>query len=146
MGDYCSAQTGLEGIAGDGDPIDICVLSERTITHGDILVTAIPIGGMRMVDSNEADDKIIAVMGDDPVFGHITDVTGLPEGLVDRLVHYFLSYKDHPGSKRPRKVDIQDVYGRAEALKVIGLSLEDYIDHFDDPAKRMEKLLGELAR
>ncbi|MCA9791925.1 MAG: inorganic pyrophosphatase [Candidatus Eremiobacteraeota bacterium] len=146
IGEYCSQQSGREGIKGDGDPIDICVLSERSISHGDLLVTATPIGGIRMIDSNESDDKIIAVMHGDAVFGEVTDVTGLPEGLLDRLVHYFLSYKDLPSPTKVRKVDIDAVYGRAEALKVIGLSMEDYIEHFRDPHARMETLLRQLAR
>src|SRR5690242_8802254 len=48
-------RTGRQAIVGDGDPLDICVLTERPIPHGDILVEAIPIGGFRMIDGNEAD-------------------------------------------------------------------------------------------
>ena len=49
-------------MVGDGDPLDICVLTEKTIPHSDILLTAIPIGGFSLADGGEADDKIIAVM------------------------------------------------------------------------------------
>ena len=51
----------IPDIVGDKDPLDICVLTERSITHGDLIVPAIPIGGFRMIDGGEADDKIIAV-------------------------------------------------------------------------------------
>lgn len=44
---------------GDGDPLDICVLTDRPIQHGNILLECIPIGGFRMLDQDEADDKII---------------------------------------------------------------------------------------
>src|SRR5688500_14905883 len=54
-------RTGREDIIGDDDPLDICVLTEKHFTHGDFLLHAIPIGGFRMLDGNEADDKIIAV-------------------------------------------------------------------------------------
>src|SRR5438477_12451849 len=47
---------------GDGDPLDICVLTERTISHGGFLLHARPIGGLRMIDGDEADDKIVAVL------------------------------------------------------------------------------------
>ena len=50
-------KTGGEGIIGDSDPLDICVLSEKYITHGDILLEARPIGGLRLIDDHEADDK-----------------------------------------------------------------------------------------
>lgn len=145
VGQHCSELTGTDGIAGDGDPMDICVLSERTFSHGDFLVNAIPIGGIRMVDSNEADDKIIAVFKGDALFGEVTDVTGLPEQLVDRLVHYFLSYKDLPSPTRARRVEVDAVYGRTEALRVISLAQEDYVEKFHDPVARMERLLNQLA-
>ncbi len=35
------------GIAGDGDPLDICVLTECNVAHGNIFVNAVPIGGLR---------------------------------------------------------------------------------------------------
>jgi inorganic pyrophosphatase len=62
---YFAARASRPGVVGDGDPLDICVLTEKTIPHSDILLTALPIGGLSMVDGGGADDKIIAVMNDD---------------------------------------------------------------------------------
>lgn len=146
VGDYSAKKTGNDQIKGDGDPIDICVLSERTISHGDVLVNCIPIGGIRMIDSHEADDKIIAVMKDDAVYGAITDVTGLPEQLVERLCHYFLSYKDLPSATKARRVEIESVYGRPEALKVLQYSQEDYEDQFNNPNQRFQELIAHLTQ
>jgi inorganic pyrophosphatase len=146
VGQYSAQKTGNKEIKGDGDPIDICVLSERSISHGDVLVNCIPIGGIRMIDAHEADDKIIAVMKDDAVYGQINDVTGLPEQLVDRLCHYFLSYKDLPSPTKVRNVEIESVYGRAEALKVLQLSQEDYEDKFDNPNQRFQDLIEHLTK
>jgi len=56
VAEYCMEKTGREGIVGDDDPVDICVLTEREVTHGNIIVHAIPIGGFRMIDNGEADD------------------------------------------------------------------------------------------
>src|ERR1700755_1507214 len=61
----CMDRTKLKNIAGDKDPLDVCVLTERNFSHGDVLVQAIPIGGIRMIDQNQADDKIIAVLKGD---------------------------------------------------------------------------------
>jgi inorganic pyrophosphatase len=47
---------------GDHDPLDICVLSSHNIHAGGLLMEAIPIGGFKMIDGGEADDKIVAVM------------------------------------------------------------------------------------
>src|SRR6185503_5811006 len=88
IGQLCMKQTAKTGIIGDGDPLDICILTERTIANGNIFVTAKPIGGLLMIDHNEADDKIIAVLEGDLVFGEMTDITDVPQGLIDRLRHY----------------------------------------------------------
>src|SRR5581483_3263411 len=87
---------------GDGDPLDVCVLTDRTIARGEILLEARPIGGLRMVEGGSADDKILAVLIGDPTFGTLTDVAELPRPVVDRLRHYFLTYKTMPGETSAR--------------------------------------------
>ncbi|GKS59689.1 inorganic pyrophosphatase [Nitrospira sp.] len=120
-----------KGMIGDGDPLDICVLSEKSIPHSDILLTAMPIGGLSMADGGEADDKIIAVMKEDAVYGGMTDIRQVPLSLLDRLQHYFLTYKSAPGTIH-HKVEITSVYGREEALKVIRASHADYRGKFPE--------------
>ena len=118
-------RTGTANIEGDGDPMDICVLTEKTFAHGSFFLLAKPIGGLRMIDGSQADDKIIAILDSDLAYGHITEISECPAALIDRLKHYFLSYKQLPGDS-PRRVEIADVYGRAEALDVITRSMRDY--------------------
>lgn len=132
---YAMDKIGRQDIKGDGDPIDICILTEKAITHGDILVRCLPIGGFRMIDGNDADDKIIGVLYDDAVFGNYHDITDIPELIIDRLKHYFLTYKDLPGNKA--KTEITHIYGVSEAHDVIRCSIEDYQDKFTG----LEKLL-----
>ncbi len=141
VGALCRARTGLDGIKGDGDPLDINVLSEKSFTHGDFFVRAQAIGGLRMIDGMEADDKIIAVLESDVAYGHFKDIDACPQGLIDRLKHYFLSYKQLP-NEAPRRVEIVDVYNRAEALEVIARSMRDYRERFGAPEERV----GELRR
>ncbi len=114
---------------GDGDPLDILVLTERAITHGDIICEAIPIGGIRMIDKGEADDKIIAVLKGDSMYGKWTDISDCPKGIIDRLVHYFLTYKNIPGEEKVA-VDIDAVYNSEVAHQVILKSREDYRNMF----------------
>ena len=128
-GDEVAQRVGRSGIEGDGDPMDICVLSEKTFAHGSFFLNARPIGGLRMLDGQQADDKIIAVLDSDLAYGELTDISEVPTGLVDRLKHYFLSYKQLPGDA-PRRVEIEDVYDRAEALDVIERSMRDYKKEF----------------
>jgi inorganic pyrophosphatase len=127
---YCMEKSGRDNIIGDGDPIDICVLTEKEITHGDILVRARPIGGFRMIDGEEADDKIIAVLHNDVVYGQIKDITDAPPLVIERLKHYFLTYKDMPG-KDKSEVEITHTYGTEEAHEIIKHSLADYHQKFD---------------
>lgn len=118
-------RTGHKDIQGDGDPMDICVLTEKVITSGNLLVRAVPIGGLRMIDGNEADDKIIAVLESDLAYGEVQHLAQSPRAMVDRLKHYFLTYKQIPGEGK-RKVEIAEVYDRPEALEVIRRSMKDY--------------------
>ena len=135
----CGERTGVGGIQGDGDPMDICVLTEKNFAHGNVFLLARPIGGLRMIDGEQADDKIIAVLDSDLAFGHFKDISACPPGLVDRLKHYFLSYKQFPGDA-PKRVEIQAVYDRAEALDVVARSMRDYREEFGDPEKRITQL------
>jgi len=116
-------------IIGDGDPIDICILTEKQITHGNIIVMARPIGGFRMIDDNEADDKIIAVLNNDAFYGGFEDISDCPELVIERLKHYFLTYKDMPSTGK-RNSEITHVYGTKEAQNVIKNGMLDYRNKF----------------
>jgi len=135
----CETRVGRGGIRGDGDPLDICVLTERPAAHGDFFVHARAIGGLRMIDGNEADDKIIAVLEADVTYGHLRDIGDAPPGLIERLQHYFLSYKQLP-QEAPRRVEIAEVYNREDAWEVIRRSVEDYRTRFGAPETRIAEL------
>jgi inorganic pyrophosphatase len=125
----------LPELNADGDPLDICVFSERTIAHSDIILQAIPIGGLSFVDGGQADDKIIAVLENDAAYGDWRSITDCPQPIIERLKHYFLTYKNAPGSAVPR-CTIVGIYDRDEAQEVIRASRQDYLEWFPD--------LGEL--
>ena len=123
--------TGRDEIIGDNDPLDICILTEKTISHGNILARVRPIGGFRMIDGNEADDKIIAVLNNDAVYQDYRDISDVPELVIERLRHYFLTYKDMPGGE-VRNAEITHAYGTEEAHKVILESIKDYKNKFQN--------------
>lgn len=129
VAEFAALKSGKVVTKGDGDPLDICVLSEKTITHGDVILQAIPIGGFRLIDKGEADDKIIAVMKSDEVYESWKDITDCTEAVIDRLKHYFLTYKNIPGAEKPT-CEITHIYGREEAYEVINRSREDYKNKF----------------
>ena len=140
--DYCMAKTGRTDIRGDDDPLDICVLSSREVSHGDIIVKAVPIGGFRLIDNQEADDKIIAVLHQDDVFGDFSDVGQLPQAVINRLMHYFLTYKQLPAETH--RCEITHTYGREEALEVIRISQEDYHTAFGRLDEMLSKVLMDV--
>lgn len=112
----------------DGDPLDICVVSERPIDRGEIVLLARVVGGLQMTDDGEADDKIIGVLENDPFWGTATDIRDLPPALIDRLQHYFSTYKLLPSPKP--SADIARSYGASHALRVVEAALQDYADEF----------------
>jgi inorganic pyrophosphatase len=140
VGSFSSEKTGLS-LQGDADPLDICVLTDRPIQHGNILVECIPIGGLRMVDGGEADDKIVAVLKDDATYGNWTDISHVPASMLDRLQHYFLTYKQAPGATSSA-CSITHVYGRDEAHEVIRHSLNDYQARFGDLEQILDAALS----
>lgn len=115
-------------VRGDHDPLDICVLSSHNIHSGGLLLDAIPIGGFKMIDKGEADDKIVAVMVGDQAYGHFKDIFDLPQAEIFRLKHYFLTYKNLP--YEDAKCRIEEIYGAAHAKEVIKASMKDYADKF----------------
>ena len=127
--EFAEIKSGRKVLKGDGDPLDICVLTERTITSGDIILEAIPIGGFRMIDKGEADDKIIAVLKQDEIYGNLKDVMDCPAPLINRLKHYFLTYKNMPGQEN-KAVEITHTYGCEEAREVIMRSVQDYNNNY----------------
>jgi inorganic pyrophosphatase len=109
---------------GDGDPVDICVLSERPIARNEVIIRSRVIGGLQMIDRGEADDKLISVLDGDYMWGAARDITDVPSVLVERLQHYFLTYKLVPGERAVAR--ITSIYSRNHALKVVRAAMDDY--------------------
>ncbi|RCK73214.1 MAG: Inorganic pyrophosphatase [Anaerolineae bacterium] len=130
---YCGARVGAlasKAIKGDGDPLDICVISERPITKSEVILTARVVGGMLMIDNGEADDKILAVLDKDRFWEKAQDVADLPSVLVERLRHYFSTYKLIPGKESAAY--IESIYDAAHAMQVIEAARQDYTEMFGE--------------
>ena len=130
---YCGARVarlapGSE--KGDGDPLDICVISERPIERSEVLLRARVVGGIKLIDRGEADDKIIAVLEGDYMWDHVKDISQLAPVLVERLEHYFSTYKLIPGE--PNNLTVSGKYGYEHAKAVIEASRKDYQEAFGD--------------
>jgi len=113
---------------GDGDPLDICVFSERPITRSEVILNARVIGGLQGIDKGLADDKIISVLVNDNVWGEIEDISHLPAILVERLRHYFITYKLELGTQS--QMTIEKIYNCEHALQVVEAAMEDYYEEY----------------
>lgn len=113
---------------GDGDPLDICVITERPINRGEVILKARVIGGIQMIDNGEADDKIVAVLDNDQFWKDAKDIGDVAPALLERLRHYFETYKLVPG--QAADVSIEQIYGREHAFKVIEAAMADYTDEY----------------
>lgn len=128
---YCAdrvAALSPESRCGDHDPLDVCVISERPVARAEVILNARVVGGLPMIDGGEADDKIIAVLANDDLWADVRDLDELPSALVDRLRHYFSTYKIVPDA--PVEVSVGDAYGREHAERVIAAAIADYDEHF----------------
>jgi inorganic pyrophosphatase len=130
---YCGDRVGAlmkDAERGDADPLDICVVSERPIARSEVILNARVIGGLEMIDHGEADDKIIAVLENDPFWHKVRDIDDFPAVMVERLKHYFTTYKLSPGKKSP--VTVGKAYDLKHAQAVIKASIADYDDMFGE--------------
>ena len=84
-----------------------------------------------MVERGEADDKILAVLLGDPTYGEIVDVSQLPRPIIDRLRHYFLTYKALPGDA-PNPITVDPVYDARDARGILAAARADYAHAFPD--------------
>lgn len=105
----------------DKDPLDILILSQIKVVPM-CIVPAKVIGVMRMLDNDEADDKIIAVAEGDPSYNHFNDISELPKHFVSEMHAFFEDYK----KLENKAVIVEDFLGRDKALEILQESFDLY--------------------
>lgn len=113
--------------AGDHDPLDVLVLCQEPI-YPLTLVECYPVGVLRMTDSNEEDEKIIAIAKKDPFLNCYNDISELPAQLSAEIMHFFEVYKQLEG----KKTTIDKMMGRKEAEEVIQETIDNYKKEFEN--------------
>ena len=109
----------------DHDPLDILVISQMEFVPL-CIVRAKVIGVMQMLDSGEADDKIIAVAADDIGISHIDDIDQLPSHLLREVKSFFEDYK----KLEHKTVKVEDFLNKEVAYKIIEQAVVDYRKQF----------------
>ena len=106
----------------DGDPLDIMVLATFPTFPG-CVVSCRPIGILRLVDSGEDDDKIIAVSANDPRFDEIKELEDLPIHIRKEIKNFFENYAELQTNK---KIKIDGWSGKDKAHKLIKQAGKDF--------------------
>jgi len=109
----------------DHDPLDILVIS-RVEVQPLCIVRAKVLGVMRMVDSGEGDDKIIAVAADDVSVNHVNSIGELPAYFHSELRHFFEEYK----TLESKTVLVEDFQDENLAKEIIQAAISAYQKHF----------------
>lgn len=106
----------------DGDPMDIIVLMQDQTFPG-CIIEARPVGLMRMVDSGEKDDKILAVPAEDPRYHHIEDIGDVQKHIKKEIVQFFKTYKN---LEKGKEVTVNGWDEKEDALKAVKHSVDLY--------------------
>jgi len=109
----------------DNDPLDVLVLCQENIDPM-TLVETYPIGVIIMIDSEQRDEKIIAIAKRDPYLNVYKDISELPTHISSEIMHFFEVYKQ----LEEKDTAVDEVLGRAEAEEIIQKSIESYKKKF----------------
>ncbi len=111
--------------AEDSDPLDVLVLCTETLDPL-VMVKCYPIGVLRMIDSDECDDKIIAIPLNDPTWNFYKDIEQLPPHILEEITHFFNVYK----ALEHKETTTSEMLNRSEAISIVEASMERYLKHF----------------
>jgi len=109
----------------DGDALDVIVMTTYPLNVG-VLVVARPVGIMRMIDSGDIDDKVIAVPVEDKRWDDVQDINDLNQHTLKEIVHFFETYKNLKG--KPVTVEIKGYEGSGAAKEAFDRSRTMYVE------------------
>lgn len=112
-------------LCGDGDPLDVMVLSHKPFKSG-CVVEARPVAKLGMVDSGEEDAKILAVPAGDSRFNGIEDISDIEPRILEEIQHFFRVYKN----LQKKEVLVGEWSNRQKALEAVDISIKAYKEKF----------------
>lgn len=110
----------------DNDPLDVVILTTYPLLPG-ILVRVRPVAVMKMIDSGEGDDKIIAVPCDDPRWSETKDLSDINKHTIKEIEHFYSTYK----KLQNKVVEVKSFENKDIAIEVYKESVERYKQKFN---------------
>ena len=110
-------------LSGDGDPLDILVLTTHPTFPGCIIKSRV-LGYLELIDNGYTDEKVITVNATDPRYDHIKSIDDLPEHTIEEIKEFFKTYKHLQGIK----VNVGKIYGEKEAIALIDECKKRFIE------------------
>ncbi|AAW71171.1 inorganic diphosphatase [Wolbachia endosymbiont of Brugia malayi] len=103
--------------AGDGDPVDVLVLTQFPLAPG-VLISVRPVGALLTKDEKGKDEKVLAVpvSSVDSYYDHVKNCSDLPKNLLDKITHFFLHYKD---LEKEKTVTVGEWVDAEKAKKIV---------------------------
>ncbi len=114
-------------LAGDGDALDILVLSSSATFPG-CIVDARVVGYLDMIDKGQNDQKVIAVCANDPRYNHIQTLEDIPLHTKKEIKEFFNTYKDLQNIE----VKIGDFHNLEEAINLIEKCKQNYLKNLNN--------------
>ena len=111
-------------LSGDGDPLDLLVLTTYPTFPGCIIKGRI-LGYLELIDNGDTDEKVITVNATDPRYDHIKSIDDLPEHTIDEIKEFFKTYKHLQGIN----VEVGNIYGLEETKKLIEECKKRFIEN-----------------
>lgn len=111
-------------LSGDGDPVDVLVLSTKPVVPG-VVIPSKPIGMLEMEDESGQDSKVVAVPTEkiNPPFGKFNDIQDIPEKTRNEIKYFFENYKKtEPG----KWVKVREWKGRVVAIEEVKKGIANY--------------------
>jgi Inorganic pyrophosphatase len=112
--------------AEDNDPLDVLVICQEPISSL-TLVNCYPIGVVKMIDNDEVDEKIIAIVENDPSLNCYKDISELPSHISAEIIHFYEVYKQLEN----KQTMVKEILGKDEAKRIVKNCIEAYNRKFD---------------
>lgn len=142
-------------VGGDGDPLDVMVVSEIPTFSGCVvecrIIGALKVSQQERDGASTRNDRFIGIPLVSLIYAQVNQLTDLPKDLIDELIAFFTSYNEQAG----KKFKVLGLLTGKQSMKLIEKSHEKlpfsklitlFIPLFDPQGKRLEEIKFDQLR